>query len=134
MGDIFKDYDGKWAFIKTNNDRYVGRIINSISDDFVNLQPALSYFSDYVEDQNGNISRQLLITPIELCVGFDSKVMVKDVNLIMFFEDMSVEDRRQFEKAVRQGVDIVMQSRAAKAGITLETSMPTKESSGIIFK
>jgi len=136
MGDIFSDYEGEWVFVKSDSDKYIGRIVDRDVNGFISLQPALQYIAEYVQDQQGNIAKQLLITPIEVCVGFESKVKVKNVDLMMVFEDMSVEDRRQFEKAVRQGVDITMKARAAKAGITLESSMPSNEgggSSGIIF-
>lgn len=145
MSDIFKDYEGRWAFVKADSDKYIGRIVNDgeLNDGlqplvdvngFMYLQPALQYIAEYVQDKQGNIAKQLLITPVEVCVGFESKIKIKGVDLIILFDDMSAEDKRQFEKAVRQGVDMTTEARAAKAGITLESSMPGNDSNGIIFQ
>ena len=136
--DIFNSYDGKWMYIKSENEKYIGRYVgNNIDEDInnntVKLQPAFYYISEYVQDQNGNIARQLMITPIELCVGFDSLARINDVSFVMMFDEMSAEDRHQFEKAVRQGVDNMYEAKAAKAGITLETNMPSKKSNGILL-
>jgi hypothetical protein len=141
MGDIFKDYSGKWVFVKNiNGDKYIGRCVNestvdeALKDDYVKLQPSFYYIADYVQDGNGGIARQLLITPIELCIGFDSVVTVKNINFSIQFDEMSSEDRKQFESAVRQGVDGMIEAKAAKSGITLESSIPdSKNNGGLIF-
>jgi len=147
MGDIFSDYEGEWMFVKAGGERYIGRYVSDDDDDrtqleddlhdgILSLQPVLSYYSEYVQDEKtGNIARQLLITPVELCVGFKSSITLRNVDYAMFFKNMSDEDRREYEKAVRQGVDNTIQARAAKCGLTLESSMPKEEKSpgGIIF-
>lgn len=142
MGDIFNDYDGKWVFVKSGTDKYIGRYGGDLTTEAVvdsgaiGLQPAFYYISELVQDQQGNIARQLMVTPVELCIGFDSTVIVKNFDVVMWFDEMSAEDKHQFEKAVRQGVDIMTEAKAAKAGITLETTMPERPSanSGLLLK
>ena len=135
MADIFNDYEGEWVFVKSGNDKYIGRSVSAVGIDdcarqkIYNLQPAFYYISEYVQDPNtGSIARQLMITPVELCIGFESKVVVNDVSFSIAFKDMSVEDRRQFENAVHQGVEGMVEAKAAKSGITLESAMPDKPS------
>jgi len=141
MSDIFNSYVGEWVFIKSGNDKYIGRytggvdIAESIKNKTMVLQPAFYYHCEYVQDQAGNVSRQLAIIPVELCVGFESTVIVSDVCFVMKFDDMSSEDRYQFEKSVTQGVDSMIEAKAARSGITLERSMPGGQSDpgSIIF-
>jgi len=130
MGDIFNEYEGKWVFVKSGSDKYIGRcVVGTEVSESVRLQPAFYYISEYMQDpQNGNVTRQLMITPIELCIGFDSEVTINDICLIIEFDKMSSEDKHQFEKAVRQGVDGMIEAKAAKSGITLESNMPSDQS------
>lgn len=134
MGDVFNNFNGEWLFVKSRDDKYIGRCV-SISDDkkTVELQPAFHYISEYFQNEQGSISRNLLITPIELCIGFESTAVVNDITLMLSFDKMSTEDRKEFQKAVRQGVDGMIEAKAAKAGITLEQSMLDKSSGGILF-
>jgi len=136
MQDIFVDYQGEWAVVDAGVSKYIGRVVSEDEKELI-LQPVLDYISGLEQDEEGNISRRVMITPSDLCLGFDSKLNVRQnsVMSVMYMSEMATEDRREYEKNIHRGVAISLNSRAAKSGIKLASNIPPQSDlSSLILK
>ena len=134
MQDVFVDYEGDWAVVTAGLQRYIGRIVDHNDGNEYKLSPVFDYISEIQQvNERGEMGRMVMLTPIDLCVTFES-VLTVFAHTVMRFSDMDVRDRREYEKVVHQGVAISLAARAKKSGIELVSNIPPQQNGGIILK
>ena len=134
MQDVFVDYEGDWAVVTAGLQRYIGRIVDHGESNEYKLSPVFDYISELQQvDERGNMGRVVLLTPIDLCVTFES-VLTVFAHTVMRFSEMDSKDRREYEKVVHQGVAMSLAARAKKSGIELASNIPPQQNGGIILK
>lgn len=126
MIDIFSEYKGTWAVISTGIGKFIGRIIEE-DDDEILLQPVFDFIPKLVQSRDGGLGREVLVLPHELCSTLESKLIVKQPITILKFDNLEEIDREQYEKAVRKGSEIAIQSKAIKSNIILADRLPNQK-------
>ena len=142
MGDIFQEFPGLWAVvIYGQNQKCIGRILHAaglassveeqvasadkeaFESGHVVMSPIYEYHSALVPTQDGNLSREVLAFPFDLCSNIESKISVKPT-LIVWFDRLEAHDAQQYKNVVLKADEMRQATNVQKTGIVRATQMP----------
>ena len=142
MEDIFQEFPGLWAVVVYGqNQKCIGRILHDAGLDpsvdqqidaadkeafetgHVVMQPIYEYHSALVPTQDGNLSREVLAFPFDLCSNIESKISIKPT-LITWFDRLEVHDAQQYKNVVLKADEMRQATNVQKSGIVRATQMP----------
>jgi hypothetical protein len=146
--NLTEENRGCWVIVDDGASKYIGRVTSLVSTDseprtkdmvldawtsrsVLRLFPAFEYISRLIPQQTENgvvLARDSAVIPYDITLS-DRQVVYVKPNSVVFLEDMSSADYAQYQTLINRCGDMILQSRAAKSGISLSSQMPSPQRS-----
>lgn len=118
--------DDKWALVRLPQGSYLAVVREYAKHEgsaLLTLNPVFDYFTSIQATPEGKLQKQAICLPFDTTLDHVDVNVVASVVTIVWFKDMSKEDRKRYEALVQQADGL---ARTSRSGIELGANGPRR--------